>query len=221
MRRKIFLTVASLSFVLTLPPVHLNAVCAPPPSASSVAGLRTIREADFIIWGSIDAATVPKDAHAAHSFFLKVRGYFQGAGAARVEVSDYGDGDLPAVAGQPGSSIDASEEFVQHFGGQDAVVFASRDIEPYTRQFSTNICTYTAYGDAASSDILPLLRRILGAPQPPNLAQTGPESAAGLMLAGVMLFATGAALRFGARRPKSFFAIEDNAGRATPEVNVT
>jgi len=205
MRRKIFLTVASLAFVLTLPPVHLNAVCAPPPSASSVAGVRTIREADFIIWGTIDSA-VPKDAHAAHSFFLKVRGYFRGIGAARVEVSDYGDGDLSSVSRQPGESIDATEQFVQHFGGQDAVVFASRDTAPYTSQFSTNICTYTAYGDAASSDILPLLRRILGAPQPPTLAQTGPASAAGLMLAGVMLFATGAALRFGVRRPKSVVA---------------
>jgi len=202
MRRKIFLTVASLSFVLTLPPVHLNAACEQPPSASSVAGLRTIREADFIIWGTIDAA-VPKDAHAGHSFFLKVRGYFRGVGAARVEVSDYGDGDLSSVAGQPGASIDATEQFVQHFGGQDAVVFASRDSAPYTGQFSTNACTYTAYGDAASSDILPLLRRILGAPLPPTLPQTGPASAAGLVLAGVMMIAGGAALRLRARRPKS------------------
>jgi LPXTG-motif cell wall-anchored protein len=202
MRRKIFLTLASLSFVLLLPPVPLNAVCTPPPSASSAAGVRTIREADFVIWGTIDRA-VPTDAHGAHSFFLKVRGYFRGTGPARVEVSDYGDGDLPVEAGAPGASVDASTEFIQHFAGQDAVVFAARETVPYVRQFSTNICSYTAYGDAASSDILPLLRRILGAPQPPTLAQTGPASAAAIVLAGLGLLTAGAVLRFGVGRSKS------------------
>ncbi len=202
MRRKIFLIVASLSIAIALPPVHANAVCDPPPPASSPAGLRTMKETDFIIWGTVDTA-VPTDAHAAHSFFLRVRGYFRGTGPARVEVSDYADGDLPAVARQPGEAIDASEQFVQHFGGQDAVVFASRETAPYTHQFSTNICTYTAYGDSATSDILPLLRRTFGAPQPPNLAQTGPASAAALFLAAGALIAAGGALRVVGRRPKS------------------
>jgi hypothetical protein len=206
MRRKIFLTVASLSIVLTLPPVHVDAGCAPAPSASSAAGLRTIREADFIIWGTIDGDAVPGDAHAAQSFFLNVRGYFHGAGAARVEVSDYADGDLPVASAIPGASVDASTEFIDHFSGQDAVVFASRERKPYTKQFATTACTYTAYGDAAASDILPLLRRILGAPQPPTLAQTGPASAAPLMLAGLLVLATGAALRFGPGRPKAVVA---------------
>jgi LPXTG-motif cell wall-anchored protein len=203
MRRKIFLTVASISIVIGLPPIHLNAVCAPAPSPSSAAGLRTIRDADFVIWGTIDGDTVPKDAHAAQSLFLDVRGYFRGTGPARVEVSDYSDGDLPVEAGRPGASVDASGEFIAHFAGQDAVVFASREKTPYVKQFATNACTYTAYGDAASSDILPLLRRVLGAPQPPTLAQTGPASAAALMLAAALLLAAGAGLRLGARRSKT------------------
>jgi hypothetical protein len=206
MRRKIFLTVASMAIVLTLPPVHLNAVCAPAPSPSSAAGLRTIRGADFIVLGTIDGDTVPNDAHAAQSFFLNVRGYFRGAGPARIEVSDYGDGGLPVEAATPGASVDASREFITHFSGQDAVVFARREIAAYPKQFATNACSYTAYGDAASSEILPLLRRTLGSPQPPNLAQTGPASAAALMLAGVLSLATGAAFRFGAARAKSVVA---------------
>jgi LPXTG-motif cell wall-anchored protein len=202
MRRKIFLTVASLSFVLALPPAHLNASCTPPPSASSAAGVRTIRAADFVIWGTIDGA-VPKDAHAAYSFYLKVRGYFRGAGGARVEIGDYADGDLPIVARVAGEAVDASEEFISRFAGQDAVVFATRESAPYAKEFATNICSYTAYGDAASSDILPLLRRILGAPQPPTLAQTGPASAVAITLAGLSLLTAGGALRLGGRRSKS------------------
>jgi len=203
MRRTIFLTVASLSIVLTLPPLHVDAVCAPPPPAGSSAGLRTIREADFIVWGTIDGSTVPKDAHAAHSLFLKVRGYFRGIGPARIEVSDYADGALPVEASVPGASLEASTQFVDHFAGQDAVVFATREAAPYAGEFATNLCTYTAYGDSATSDILPLLRRTLGAPQPPSLAQTGPASAVALTLAAALLIAAGAALRFGGARTKT------------------
>jgi hypothetical protein len=64
----------------------------------------------------------------------------------------------------------------------------------------TNICTYTAYGDAASSDILPLLRRTFGAPQPPVLSATGPAAALPLSAAAAAMIGAGVALRAGVRR---------------------
>jgi len=211
MRRTIFLTVASLSILAAFPQVHLNAVCAPPPPASSVAGQNTMRQSAFIVWGTIDGTTVPKDAHAAHSFFLKVRGYFRGTGPARIEVSDYADGDLPVQASKPGSSLDASRQFVAHFAGQDAVVFATKEAPPYAGEYSTNLCTYTAYGDAASSDILPQVQSVFGAPLNPALPPTG-SSPAALALAAIVLVAAGAALRSrvalraGAERPECLVA---------------
>jgi hypothetical protein len=214
MRRTIFLTVASLSIVLSLPAVHLNAVCAPAPAPSSADGIRAIRAASFIIYGTIESS-VPADAHAAHSFFLKVRGYFRGAGPARVEVSDYSDGDIPAESLTPGASLDSSRQFVQHFRGQDAVVFATREDPPFTGQFATNACTYTAYGDAESSDILPLLRRIFGAPQPPLLSTTGPGSVTALVVAAGLLLVAGAVMRLGGRHERSF-TIALPAGRSPP-----
>jgi hypothetical protein len=202
MRRVIFLTVASLSIVLTLPSVHLNAVCAPAPAASSAAGITAIQAANFIIYGTIESA-VPTDAHAAQSFFLKVKGYFRGAGPARIEVSDYSDGDIPAEALVAGASLDAAREFVDHFRGQDAVVFASREDAPYTGQFATNACGYTAYGDAATADILPLLRRMFGQETAPGLSTTGPAGVVALATVATLLITVGGALRTVARGAKS------------------
>ena len=198
MRRVIVLTVAAIGIALAFPALHVNAVCAPAPQTSSAAGLRTMRSTPFIVWGTIEGAT-PADAHGAHSIFLKVRGYFKGTGPARIEVSDYGDGSLPPEASAPGASIDASKTFAERFAGQDAVVFATPDTRPYTREFSTTACTYTAYGDAASSDILPLLRRVFGAPQPPVLAGTGPAAALPLLAGALALIVAGATLRRGGR----------------------
>lgn len=202
MRRTIFLTVASLSIVVTLPAVHLNAVCAPSPAASSADGIKAIRAASFIIYGTIERA-VPADAHAAHSFYLKVKGYFRGAGPGRVEVSDYSDGDIPAEALVAGASLDSARQFVEHFRGQDAVVFATKEDAPFAGQFATNACTYTAYGDAQTSDILPLLRRLFGEATAPNLSTTGPGGVVALTAAAGLLLAAGAALRLGGRGPKS------------------
>ena len=199
MRRTIFLTMASLAIVLSLPMVHLNAVCAPSPPASSADGIRAIRQARFIIYGTIESG-VPADAHAAHSFYLKVKGYFRGAGPGRVEVSDYSDGDIPAEALIPGASLDASRQFVQHFRGQDAVVFATKESAPYTGQFRTTACTYTAYGDAEVADILPVLRRIFGEPTAPNLVQTGPVGVVMLAVCATFLVTAGTGLRAGSRR---------------------
>src|SRR5207237_6873719 len=100
MRRIIVLTAATTAMVLTLPAIHVEATCSPPPSASSAAGIRMMRASPFIVWGTILSET-PADAHGAHSFFLTVRGYFKGIGPARIEVSDYGDGSLPPEAGSP------------------------------------------------------------------------------------------------------------------------
>ena len=216
MRRTIFLTMASLSMVLTLPAAHLNAVCAPSPAASSTAGIEAMRAVPFIIYGTIESA-VPTDAHAAESYFLKVIGYFRGAGPSRVEVSDYSDGDLPAEAVLPGGSFDAAGQFIDHFRGQDAIVFATRSLSPdsmievfatrelvpFVGQFRTTACTYTVYGDAAVADILPLLRRTFGEPTGPHLPQTGPGASAPLFTAGGLLVVAGAAARIGSRRTKS------------------
>lgn len=202
MRRTIFLTMASLSIVLTLPAAHLNAVCEPPPAASSTAGIEAMRTVPFIIYGTIESA-VPTDAHAAESYFLKVIGYFRGAGPSRVEVSDYSDGDLPAEAVLPGGSFDAAGQFIDHFRGQDAIVFATRELVPFVGQFRTTACTYTVYGDAAVADILPLLRRTFGEPTGPHLPQTGPGASAPLFTAGGLLVVAGAAARIGSRRTKS------------------
>lgn len=197
MRRVVVLTAATLAFVLALPALDVNAVCEPPPDPTTDAGLRVMRATPFIIWGTIDDA-VPSDAHAQHSFFLRARGYFRGSGGQRIEVSDHADGDLPTEALSPGASLPATEEFLDRFAGQDAIVFAQRDEAPYAGQFTTNICTYTAYGDSAVSDILPLLRTTFGSPQPPLLSATG--TAPTLAVAATLLLAAGGALRYGARR---------------------
>jgi len=193
MRRSIVITVASMTFALALPAVHVDAVCAPPPAIDSAAGLRTMRASPFVIWGTI-SSTVPADAHGVHSFFLTVRGYYAGAGPARVEVTDTGDGNLPPAASVPGSTVDASKAFVRRFAGQDAIVFATRDEAPFQNEFQTTACTYTAYGDAAVSDIKSAVRRVFGAPTPPKLATTGVEAQA-LGLIALLLLAAGAALR--------------------------
>jgi hypothetical protein len=199
MRRIIVLTVATLAFVLSLPAVDVTAVCEPPPDPASDAGIRVMRATPVIVWGTIED-DVPEDAHAQHSFFLRVRGYFRGNGGQRIEISDHADGDLPAEALRPGASIAASQEFIDRFAGQDAVVFAQRDVAPYAGQFTTNICTYTAYGDSAVADILPLLRLTFGSPRPPVLSATGPAAAPSLAIVAALLLATGGALRYGARR---------------------
>jgi len=194
-RRGIILTIASAAFVVALPAARIAAVCAPLPSALSDAGLQIMRTTEIIAVGTIDGSAVPKDAHAGHSFFLNVRGYYQGAGPARIEVSDYGDGDLPANASDPGSSAAASQEFVDRFGGQDALIFAYPEDAPYAGEFAVNGCTYTAYGDAAAADIQPAVRRVFGAAQPPLIATTGSAGVPALTLAAVLLLVAGAALR--------------------------
>jgi hypothetical protein len=199
MRRVIVLTLATVAFALALPAVDVNAVCEPPPDPSTDAGLSVMRETPFIIWGTIDDA-VPSDAHGQHSYFVRVRGYFRGSAGQRVEVSDHGDGDLSPDALQPGAALQATREFLDRFGGQDTIVFAQRDEAPYAGQFTTNICTYTAYGDSAVSDILPLLRRTFGAPQPPVLTATGSAKAPALTLIAVLLLTSGGALRYGVGR---------------------
>jgi hypothetical protein len=198
MRRAIFLTVASMTVVLTLPAVHLDAVCSPVPSASSAEGAKAIRAANIVVWGTVEPA-VPADAHAAHSFFLKVKGYFRGAGPSRVEVSDYSDGDIPAQSLVAGASIDAAREFIRHFRGQDAIVFATKAGAPYLGQFTTNACGYTAYGDAATADLLPVLRRIFGNATSPVLSATGPGGVVGLAAAAALLIACGAGLQAATR----------------------
>lgn len=205
MRRTIFLTVASLSLMLTLPAAHLNAVCEPPPAATSNDGIEAMRAVPFIIYGTIESG-VPTDAHAAESYFLKVKGYFRGAGPGRVEVSDYSDGDLPAEAVLPGGSIDGSRQFVEHFAGQDAVVFATRELVPFVNQFKTTACTYTAYGDAAVADILPLLRKTFGEPTGPHLPQTGPEEVLALTVAGALLVTAGAGAALATKRHRTLVA---------------
>jgi len=204
MRRRITLGVATLAFALTLPAIHVDAVCAPAPDASSAAGRRTMLAAQMVVWGTV-TSSVPADAHGVHSFFLKVRGYFKGAGPVRIEVTDLGDGDLPAVASVPGSAEDASQTFVDHFAGQDAVIFAERETGQFVGQFTTTSCTYTAYGDAATADILPLVKGVFGAAQPPNLAGTGPASVAALAFAAMALLVVGIALHLGTR-PKLLVA---------------
>lgn len=199
MRRIIVLTIATLAFVLALPAVDVTAVCEPPPDPTSPAGLRVMRSTPIIAWGTIERA-VPEDAHAQYSYFLRVRGYFRGIGAQRIEVSDHADGDLPADALRPGAAVQATQEFLDRFGGQDAIVFASKDSDPYVGQYTTNICTYTAYGDSAVSDILPVLRRTFGAPQAPSLSQTGPGAVPGLAVAAAVLLCLGGALRITVRR---------------------
>lgn len=198
MRKAITLTLATVAIALALPAVQIEAVCAPAPQADSEAGRRTMRASPFIVWGTIES-DVPTDAHAAHSFFLRVRGFFRGIGPARIEVSDYSDGDLPVEAGRPGASVDASQTFLNRYAGQDAVVFASRERTPYTNQYSTTACTYTAYGDAAAADILPLLRSVFGAPQPPRIATTGPAGIAALTLVAALCIAAGGAMALVAR----------------------
>ena len=193
MRRTIVITIASIAFALALPALHVDAVCAPAPAIGSAAGIRTMRASAFIIWGEIDAS-VPADAHGLHSYFLKVHGYFQGAGPARVEVTDTGDGDLPAAASVAGSTVDASTAFIRRFAGQDAIVFASHDVVPFQKEFQTTACTYTAYGDAAVADINSAVRRVFGAPTPPKLATTGMDAAV-LGIAALALLVAGAALR--------------------------
>jgi hypothetical protein len=202
MRRVIVLTLATLALALALPAVDVNAVCEPPPDPTTDAGLTVMRATPFIIWGTIDDA-VPEDAHAQHSFFLRVRGYFRGSGGQRVEVSDHADGDLPVEALRPGASLPATQEFLDRFGGQDAIVFAQRDEAPYAGQFTTNICTYTAYGDSAVSDILPLLRKTFGSPQPPLLSATGPATAPALTVAAAALLLTGCLLLAAGHRPSA------------------
>ena len=198
MRRIAVVSLVTVAFVLTLPAPNVDAVCEPPPPVGSSAGIRTMRAASLIVWGTIEEAP-PSDAHGQHAFFLRVRGYFRGSGPARIEVSDHGDGDLPAEALRPGASLPATRAFLDRFAGQDAVVFARRDTAPYEGQYVTNICTYTTYGDAESSDILPVLRRTFGAPQPPSLAASG-WAAGTLSAAAATLIAAGVALRAGARR---------------------
>lgn len=178
MRRIIVLTVATLAFVLFA------------------------RDAGHRL-GHDRGRRPPQDAHGQHSFFLRVRGYFRGNGGQRIEISDHADGDLPAEALQPGVSIAASREFIDRFAGQGAVVFAQRDVAPYAGQFTTNICTYTAYGDSAVADILPLLRLTFGSPRPPVLSATGPAAAPPLAIAAALLLGAGGALRYGARRRRS------------------
>jgi hypothetical protein len=148
--------------------------------------------------GTIDDA-VPADAHAGFSFFLKVRGYYRGAGPARIEVGDYGDGDAPSSAVVAGSSLDASRTFIDKYAGQDAVIFAYEDDVPYADQLAVNGCTYTAYGDAAAADILPFVQREFGPPQPPALAGTGPGGIPALITAASILLAAGGTMRLGAR----------------------
>jgi hypothetical protein len=195
LRRSLVVTVCTIAIALALPAIPIGALCAPPSSPDSAAGRRTMVASPFIIWGTIET-TVPPDAHAVQSIFLHVRGYFRGMGPARVEVSDTGQGNLPAAADQPGFSSAASADFIRRFGGQDAVVFASREVAPYAGQFQTNACTYTAYGDAAAADILPLLRRVFGAPQPPQIATTGPAAIAGLVIVAMTMITAGGALKF-------------------------
>lgn len=202
MRRIVVLTLATLAFVLALPALDVNAICEPPPTADSEAGLRVMRSTPIIVWGTIEE-TVPEDAHAQHSYFLRVRGYFRGIGGSRIEISDHGDGDLPTEALRPGASGPATEAFLDRFGGQDAVVFASKDIAPYLGQYTTNICTYTAYGDSAVSDILPLLRRTFGSPTPPSLSGTGPAAVPALGLAAAFLLIAGGGLHVVVRRRAS------------------
>jgi hypothetical protein len=201
MRRFIVLTIATLAFVLALPALNVNAVCEPPPDASSAAGLRVMRSTPIIVWGTIEEE-VPEDAHAQYSYFLKVRGYFRGIGGPRIEISDHADGDLPADALRPGASTPATQEFLDRFAGQDAVVFAQKDVAPYAGQYTTNICTYTAYGDSAVSDILPLLRRTFGSPQAPVLTSTGPALVPALTVAASLLLCAGAALSIASSRKK-------------------
>lgn len=201
MRRVLVLAIATLAFVLALPALDVNAICEPPPDPTSDAGLRVMRSTPVIVWGMIEKAA-PDDAHAQYSYFLKVRGYFRGIGGSRIEVSDHADGDLPADALRPGASVPATQEFLDRFAGQDAVVFARKDAAPYVGQYTTNICTYTAYGDSAVSDILPLLRRTFGAPQAPALSSTGPAAVPGLVLAAALLLCSGGALRFTGRRSR-------------------
>ncbi|MFY9587788.1 MAG: hypothetical protein WAT66_10070 [Actinomycetota bacterium] len=193
MRRVIVLTIATLAFVLALPALDVNAVCEPPPDATSAAGLRVMRSTPIIVWGTIEKE-VPEDAHAQYSYFLKVRGYFSGIGGQRIEISDHADGDLPTDALRPGASTPATQEFLDRFGGQDAIVFARKDVAPYVGQYTTNICTYTAYGDSAVSDLLPLVRRTFGSPQAPTLSGTGPAAVPALMLAAAFLMSAGSAL---------------------------
>jgi len=194
MRRTIVITLASIAFALALPAIQVEAVCAPPPTLGSAAAIRTMRASPFVIWGTI-GSTVPADAHGVHSYFINVRGYFNGIGPARVEVTDLGDGTLPAQASLPGSTFDASKAFVTRFGGQDAIVFARHDVAPFAREFTTTQCTYTAYGDAAVADLKLAVRRVFGAPTPPKLATTGPADAAGLVVAAATLLVSGAVLR--------------------------
>lgn len=193
MRRVIVLTIATIAFVLALPALDVNAVCEPPPDPTSAAGLRVMRSTPVIAWGTI-AETVPDDAHAQYSYFLKVRGYFRGIGGSRIEVSDHADGDLPTEALRPGASVPATQEFLDRFGGQDAIVFARKDVAPYLGQYTTNICTYTAYGDSAVSDLLPLLRRTFGSPTAPALTSTGPAAVPALALAAALLLCAGGGL---------------------------
>jgi hypothetical protein len=197
-RRAIILTIASSAFVLALPAGRITAACAPLPSARSSDGIRIMRTTEFVVWGTIDRA-VPTDAHAAFSFFLDVRGYFQGAGPARIEVSDYGNGDVPADATTAGSALLPSRTFVDRFGGQDAIVFAYGEDAPYTDQYAVNGCTYTAYGDAATAAIRSAVRRTLGAPQPPMLSTTGPAGLETMALTALILLAAGVSLRAAGR----------------------
>jgi hypothetical protein len=199
MRRVIVLTIATLAFVLALPALDVNAVCEPPPDATSAAGLRVMRSTPIVVWGTIEKA-VPEDAHAQYSYFMKVRGYFRGIGGPRIEIADHADGDLPIDALRPGASTPATQEFLDRFGGQDAIVFARKDTAPYLGQYTTNICTYTAYGDSAVSDLLPLVRRTFGAPQAPSLSSTGLSALPALMTASALLLSIGGALRVAGRR---------------------
>jgi hypothetical protein len=198
-RAAVILTICSLGFVLALPAARITAACAPLPSASSAEGIQIMRTTEIIAVGTIDGSSVPADAHGGFSFFMNVRGYFQGAGPARIEVSDYGDGDMPATATTPGSSAEASQTFIDRFGGQDAIIFAYQEEAPYTNEYAVNGCTYTAYGDAAAGDIQPFVRNVFGAPEPPVLSATGPRALPALLLAAALLVCAGAALRASSR----------------------
>lgn len=197
MRRAFVSSLLTVVFVLALPALRLHAVCEPPPPPDSEDGLREIRATPLIAWGVLEGA--PVDAHGTQSFVLRVRGYFRGIGPSKIIVTDYGDGEPAAPTLAAGSSADASQQLVSRLGGQDVVVFGRPDAAPYTGQFATNVCSYTAYGDAEAADILSLLRVEFGGPRPPILPQSGPAHLIQMVAAALALMGAGTALRRGAR----------------------
>lgn len=217
MRRLPIAAAIAAVIVIVLPTRPAAAACESPPRIESRAGARAIRNTPLVAWGIIDRR-VPKNAHGRFSFLLEVRTYFRGAGPSTIEVTDYGDREIALAGLRPGGSVAPSRAFIDRQAGEQAVVFASPEQEPFLGGYATDRCTYTTYGSGNVSGVLRRLRRTLGPGRAPEgLPRTG-DPLLGLAGIGAALVIAGEFMRRAAGRagvPE--FVCEGEAAIAFPD----